>query len=210
MGHLSCFLSRLAGLSVAFFALSAQTLAQSTIPAAAEDSSPAAILENIQRQAGEIAQLRSALDNPEQSARIAAFNAMVNSGNSALEELAIATAFASADEATKALAIRAAFKSVQVLEVELSGPQDPSDDTTKALEYIRRHSGATIKNIEYDPQTGKFAGKDRNDQGQVSGRNIAFSTSRCGGSLNNKEGTWEFLGKVRCGNSVFDGKFTLR
>lgn len=170
------------------------------------------VLENIQRDAKEVEQLRAALQSPDQSVRVAAFWAMVNSGNPALAEMAITTAFANADQATKALAIRAAFASIRVMEVELTLPQDASEEAKRELGQALGHSFATISNIKYDSNSGKFQGHfgGYDSSGQVSGMTISFQTMGCAGTLTNKEGTWMFQGKVRCQAFTYPGTFRLR
>jgi len=176
------------------------------------EGSGTSVLESIQREAKEAEQLRAALQSPDQSVRVAAFWAMVNSGNPAFAEMAITTAFANADQATKALAIRAAFASVQVMEIELTLPQDASEKAKEDLGDAIGHALATISEIKYDAKTGKFEGRSMNidSSGQVSGMTISFKTRNCSGTLLNKEGTWVFQGKVRCESSVFAGTFRLR
>jgi hypothetical protein len=176
------------------------------------EGSGTSVLESIQREAKEAEQLRAALQSPDQSVRLAAFWAMVNSGNPAFAEMAITTAFANADQATKALAVRAAFASVQVMEVELSLPQDASVEAKKELGVALANSWATITDIKYDLKSGKFQGSIPHGigSGQVSGMTISFQTPGCSGTLNNKEGTWIFQGKVRCNASTYPGTFRLR
>ncbi|MDG4601613.1 MAG: hypothetical protein P9C48_00220 [Defluviicoccus sp.] len=176
------------------------------------EGSGTSVLESIQREAKEVEQMRAALQSPDQSVRVAAFWAMVNSGNPALSEMAITTAFANADQATKVLAVRAAFASVQVLEVELTLPQDASEPARRDLGQAIGHGMATISEIKYDAKTGKFQGRSMSldSSGQVSGITISFKTNGCSGTLVNKEGTWVFQGKVRCESSVFAGTFRLR
>jgi hypothetical protein len=194
--------------SAMLIATSGKALAQRADQSGGAASSTAAVLENIQREAKQIEQLKAALESPDQSVRVSAFSAMVESGNPALVELAITTAFASADQATKALAIRAAFASVQVMEVALSEPHAASEQMQQDLVTVRRGNSATVRDIKYDQNTGKFTGYF--SSGHVSGTNISFITRSCTGSLNNEEGSWNFQGKVRCGSSVFDGTFKLR
>ncbi len=183
-------------------------LGLSTPSLAESPASPASVLERIQKESKEFEQLRSALTSPAESVRVAAFNAMIESGNLSLRELAITTAFASDDEALRSLAIRAAFSSVQVITVTLITSEKPSYQEKRDVTKARGSKSATVSSIKYDVKTGKFTGADAS--GQVSGTVITFQTRGCAGSLTNKKGTWEFQGKVRCGKSVFDGTYKLR
>lgn len=194
-------------------AMTGKGLAQAPAKPSGEGSGTS-VLESIQREAKEAEQLRAALQSPDQSVRLAAFRAMVNSGNPAFAEMAITTAFANADQATKALAIRAAFESVQVMEVELTLPQDAPEGAKPKLDSALKGSFATISDIKYDSKTGKFQGQvsgfGTNGSGQVSGMTISFQTPGCAGTLVNKEGTWIFQGKVRCEAFTYPGTFRLR
>lgn len=181
---------------------------QPTSASAPAPGTPTSLLERIYTRADEIEKLRAALDHPDLSVRLAAFDVMVNSSNPALRELAITTGHTSDDEAIRALAIRAAFAGVQVMEVTLAAPEGASEQEQEKLQSERRKNGGRVSAVEYDPASGKFTGYF--SSGQVSGTVLTFTTTSCTGTLTNAKGTWDFQGTVRCGGSVFEGHYSLR
>jgi archaellum component FlaC len=156
----------------------------------------------------DVERLLALLESPDQSSRIVAFYAIINSGRPSSSELAINKAFASSDEVLRGLAFRAAFSLIKVMEIELSEPKNPSDREKRDLQHARITNSAMVDDIKYDVKTGKFSGNF--SSGQVSGSIITFRTRSCTGSLNNKVGSWRFQGNVRCGASVFEGTYNLR
>ena len=141
---------------------------------------------------------------------MAAFDAMVNSDNPSIAELAITTAHASADEAMQALAVRAAFKAVKVFHVELTLPEHLTSN-----QKVFCVAAVDIPNVSFDYRRGAFENPGNpNNQGHVSGLTITFQTNQpCSGVLKQKEGTWQFEGKVSCPSGcglTITGRASLR
>ncbi len=153
---------------------------------------------------------KAALESSDTSTRVAAFNVMVNSGNPAYAELAITTAYASADPTMRALAFRAAFKAVGVFSVNLVAPENATQKQREMLTFFALQIGEPIKAYAYE--TGKFMGRG-SLQGSISGTAILFASGNCSGTLTNKEGSWDFVGLVTCtsgDNPTYLGSFSLR
>ena len=89
-------------------------MALATIAAAsatAQTNSPQSageVLKRANAASSELEQLRQNLRSPDQSVRVSTFQAMIESNNPSLKEVAISEAFASLDEAMKTMAFRAA------------------------------------------------------------------------------------------------------
>lgn len=168
------------------------------------------MLEELTKATKDSEQLKAALESPDPSTRVAAFNVMVNSGNPAYAELAITTAHASSDPTMRALAFRAAFKSVGVFSVNLVAPENATQKQREMLTFFALQIGEPIKAYAYE--TGKFMGRG-SLQGSISGTAILFASGNCSGTLTNKESTWDFVGPVACtsgDNPTYLGTFSLR
>lgn len=186
------------------------TVAQAGQGPSVTPKSPGQMLEELTKATKDSEQLKAALESPDPSTRVAAFNVMVNSGNPAYAESAITTAYASADPTMRALAFRAAFKAVGVFSVNLVAPENATQKQREMLTFFALQIGEPIKAYAYE--TGKFMGKG-SLQGSISGTAILFASGNCSGTLTNKEGTWDFLGTVTCtsgDNPTYRGSFSLR
>ena len=151
--------------------------------------------------ASELDLLRRALENPDPSIRYTAFVQAIESNRIEYRELAISIGFASSDQVMQQLAVRAAFKGVQVLApiiVETRGqPLRPED-------VVRLKNDIILTVNAYDWQTGTINSpsqntySSQNKYGQVSSNIISYATHHCATTLARKEHTWEFVGQSVC------------
>ena len=156
--------------------------------------SPMEVLKNAQQNAGDIGQLRAALQSPDPSVRASAFTSMIESNNPSLIAMAINEGHVSSDAAVRDLAARAAFRELRAFQIEPDG--DVSPDTQNAIIDLSDERGLRVVVADYNWVTGiftNFAG-----QGQISGSRLTFRTQSCQGTLPAKEGSWMYDGLVIC------------
>lgn len=202
-------------------------VAMSALPANAQKSSAAPqrsaadVLKAANAKSVELDQLRQNLRSPDQSVRLSTFEAMVESNNPTLKELAISEGFAGTDEAMKTLAFRAAMIDVKRIHLDPVGLQP--GQVYVNWETFQRRFDLQLEDGSYDWRSGMFCQRapsggcynSPNYSGQISSRTFTYSygdTPGCSGQLTNIEGTWEFEGPVRCrfNKTTLEGTFRLK
>jgi len=185
--------------------------------------SPADILRSANARSAEMEQLRQNLRSPDQSVRLATFEAMVDSNSPSMREMAISEGFAGTDEAMKSMSFRAALIGVSAIHIEPKGL--PPGQAYLNWDTFQRLFDFRIKEDEYDWRTGSFC--ERNSEGvcrsvsdvagQMSGRTFSYKNGlgspRCAGQLVNVDGTWEFEGRISCtanGGATLNGDFKMK
>jgi hypothetical protein len=183
----------------------------------ATQQSAAEVLKKANAAASEVEQLRQNLRSPDQSVRVATFQAMIESNNPSLVEIAISEGFASTDEAMKTMAFRAAAADTERVIFEPIGL--PAGQVYR--NYDTQANGLNFALQNYDWRSGTFCSRrdpngvcqTRPPTGQFSGRTFTFKTDFCQGQLQNVDGTWEFEGQIICNpgyNDSMSGKFRLK
>jgi hypothetical protein len=132
--------------------------------ARAQDSADQ-LLEKARAKAAEIEKLKKIInEEPDQNVRLAAFDLMVNKGDSVMRDIAIDAGIASADSLMQAAAFKAAFMELDRLHLTLVADPD-------AAEKMRDLAQAYI-NKNGDQYVLKFKQKDAK-QGTVKGSSLA-------------------------------------
>jgi hypothetical protein len=146
--------SSLAALLLALVPVSA--IFDSLQPAAAQATNEQldAILADIEKKADQYARFRLLLSDPDQAKRMAAFNAMTNSGILELHEMALNYAFDSGDPAIQSVALQVLLTNTKALTFYLD-PSNASEQTKKALS--RLGGGFSIKIDSWDAATASFS-----------------------------------------------------
>jgi hypothetical protein len=161
-----------------------------------------AILEDIEKKTDQYARFRSLLSDPDQAKRMAAFNAMTNSGIITLQEMALDYAFDSGDPAMQAVALQALLTKAKTLTFDL----EPSSETSeRTLKTISKHGGGfSIEIGQWDPATASFveAGDpysgSTTGQGQLSGRSLHYDAKHCRAFAVLDETARTMLGELSC------------
>ena len=183
----------------------------------ATQQSAAEVLKKANAASSEIEQLRQNLRSPDQSVRVATFQAMIESNNPSLKEVAISEGFASTDETIKTMTFRAVAG--DLIRVRLEPVGLPAGQVYRNYDVHAGSLGFVLFN--YDWRSGSFCAQrnehgvcfDSPPTGQVSGRTFTFRNNSCQGQLHNIDGTWEFEGQVICNPEYDDrlaGKFQLK
>lgn len=206
-------------LAIAMAALSAHAQKQKTT--APPQQSPADILKAANAKSAELEQLRQNLRSPDQSVRLSTFEAMVESNNPSMKELAISEGFAGTDEAMKTMAFRAAMMDVKRVHLDPVGL--PPGQMYVNWDTFQRRFDLQLEDGSYDWRSGVFCQRgpsggcynSPNYSGQISSRTFNYSygdAPGCSGQLTNIEGTWEFEGPVRCrfNKNTLEGTFRLK
>ncbi|AOY86729.1 hypothetical protein BKP64_00245 [Marinobacter salinus] len=184
-----------------FLTLSSGALAQS-----AEE-----LLKEIDARKERINQFRALLNDPDQSTRLAALDVMLKSDDLAMKEVAYGIGFNSADEATRALALKGKFRDVKVLPFRLT-TGEPQTDTEKNT--IRKWAGAYGFELrEFNEDTGQFTfrGDDypnRDKLGQVNGTGVEFQAQYCRGYFNLGDSA-SLVGELRC-TGPYEGTYPAK
>jgi hypothetical protein len=113
------------------------------------------LAEQIKARAGEINELKSLLNNPDSSVRIAAIDVMQNSEDIAMREMGFSAGINSSDEAVVAITIRNKFKEIKNFNIQLVLPSDAPEELKKFYnEKLGGQIGFSI--TSYDPATATF------------------------------------------------------
>ena len=168
------------------------------------------------------------LNSGDATTRTSAFDGIMASGESELQEVALREAFASALPDMRARAFRGAFKNITRFHIKIlenkssaSAGQLPPDTRWRGQSPHNQsessnQSGITTGSfigsrydLEYDYTTGGFASRDDWARGNITSDTIFIAKSslyrggsidsdQCTGTLHNKAGTWEFYGQMSC------------
>ena len=129
---------------------SAPVLAQGGAASKSEPLDPAQIRARAQR----VKDLRALLADPDQNVRLSALDEMLKSSDPVMQEIAFESGFASADNAMRAVALRAKLGRIKGFAIEI---QPPKDADKKVLEMASQFGGTVAVTIKtFDPATGKM------------------------------------------------------
>lgn len=165
----------------------ALALAITAIPALAPvqaQTSAAEILEQARSKARDMEELRKILNGPDQNMRLATFDAMMTSGDEALQQIALDAGLASADALMQAMAFKAAIMSLDrlVLTLEVDGTQ-PEPIQEAARSYLEKNGNSWVLSMpKKEPDNGTFRA-NVNSRGEVSGTMLNFDYGRNSGTL---------------------------
>jgi len=144
-------------------------------------------IEAARAKAQETGIYREALADPDQSVRLATFEAMIGSKDPILVELALENGLASSDRVLRGLAFRHAILSRSTLVLNIAAdPSAGQSNVEKTKKYIAEHGNQlTIRLYKVDMNTGSFEGATMRARvvGNVSGLVIDYGNyGNVGGS----------------------------
>lgn len=190
--------------------LSKSALIMATVATLSAPVNAESLAEKIKKRAGETAEIKALLNDPDQNTRIAALDVMLKSQDTAMRELAYTTGFNSADDTFRAIALRNKFNELKSVTVYLELPENSSDDLKKV--YDSRAGILILSITKYNEAVGSFASGEGSSNykydSSVSGLSVNFQTRQCGGTLIlNDESTLE--GEVACEKQKFSAKANI-
>ncbi|HKL25339.1 MAG TPA: hypothetical protein VJ910_03850 [Desulfuromonadales bacterium] len=150
----------------------------------------AALKQEIQQRAQTIREFRALLNDPDQTVRLAALDAMLKSDDIAMRELAYGICFNSADQAMRVVCLKNRFADLRTVAVALDNLGGPTEKQQKALADWGDVYDFEVQ--DYDEKTGQFttSGESANyrGKGQVMGTGVTFSQRFCDGTFRLGEG----------------------
>ncbi|MEQ8859936.1 MAG: hypothetical protein RIC56_14935 [Pseudomonadales bacterium] len=149
------------------------------LDAIAAQTSAAEIIEQARARARQIDEIKQVLNDPDQTVRLAAFEAMVGSGDPLMRELALDAGFASSDEVLRGQALKHAILGLEQLSITLSpDPAAPQAVQQRVQNYLEKTGASFILNIDTkDVDLGKGAfhqAGNASRNGNVSGLVVTF------------------------------------
>ncbi len=189
----------LAALLLAFASSPGPVRAAATQPS---DAQLDAILADIDKKTDQYAKFRSLLSDQDQAKRMAAFDAMTNSGIVSLQEMALDLAFKSGDSALQSAALQALLTKTKALNFRLEPSKELSEQTKQT---IANHGGGFAIDIDrWDARTASFVQVDDtykesgSGQGQLSGLSLHYTSYHCSLSVVLDETARNMLGELTC------------
>lgn len=114
--------------------------------------SAADIVEQARERARQLDEIKQVLNDPDQNVRLAAFEAMVSTGDPLMRELALDAGLASTDQVLRGLAFKHAVLGLSQLNITLTlDPAAPKESQEKVQAYLQK-TGANWQ-LEIDPKT---------------------------------------------------------
>ena len=169
------------------------------------------LAEKIKKRAGEIAEVKALLSDPDQNTRAAALDIMLKSDDTAMREIAYSTGFNSADDSIRAITLRNKLNETDSFTMYFALPENADENLKKQYDYFG--GSLTLLFKKYDENTGKFTAvstvnSSSERPGNVSGLTFTFNTRDCGGTLYlNEESVLQ--GIVRCNKVQFQAKASI-
>jgi len=165
----------------------------------------------IKKRATVTAELKSLLNDPDQSMRLAALDTMLKSEDTAMRELAYNVGLNSADDAVRSITLRNKFNELSTLAINVTLPEN-SEPKSKEVFIQYANGGAYILTLQsYNEQKGAFVFKDPKEYvkykyyGTVSGLSLTFVGSKCSGTLILNEES-EYQGSLNCQGNSYPAK----
>ena len=178
------------------------------------EGSTAELIENARKRAREIQEIKQVLADPDQTVRLAAFDAMVTSKDATQREMALDAGFASTDSVLRNLAFKHALLGQDQISFTLTVDASASKVVQeKSAEYIDGYGSNWVAKI--DPKTvdlvlGEFnhPGFD-SYKGGVSGSQLTLSYHNVSADLRLQDDN-SLAGTVFIGNTRFKATAALR
>jgi hypothetical protein len=139
------------------------------------------ILEKARAKAGELAKMRKIInEEPDPNVRLAAFELMVNSGDSLMHEIAIDSGLASADKLLQSAAFKAAIMDLERLNLTLVVDKDASTEIQTASQaYLDKNGDQYL--LKFDKKdSSKGTISAQYFDAQVIGTHLSYSYSGYG------------------------------
>ena len=147
-------------------------------------TSAAEMLEKARARSRDMEELKAVLNGPDQNMRLATFDVMVASGDSAMREIAIDLGLASADPLLQGMAFKEAFLSldrvIMTLEVDKSQPESIQETAQTYLDSKGNTYNMPI--AKADKKSGTFTIYSTYS-GQVTGTSVSFNYNYDSGQL---------------------------
>ena len=174
----------------------------------------AALKQKIQQRSQTIQEFRALLNDPDQTVRLAALDAMLKSDDIAMRELAYGICFNSADQTMRVVCLKNRFADLRTVAVTIGDIDDPTEKQQEALADWGGLYDFEIK--DYDEKTGQFtiSGESAYYQGkgQIVGTGVAFSQKVCDGSFRLADGG-VLVGELNCTRGwagTYPGRISLQ
>lgn len=114
-------------------------------------ASAAEIVEQARERARQIDEIKQVLNDPDQNVRLAAFEAMMTSGDALMRELALDTGMASTDQVLRGMALKHAILSRDQLTITLgTHPAAPDPVKARCTTYLEKNGASYVLNIDVD------------------------------------------------------------
>jgi hypothetical protein len=155
----------------------------SLIPRPVQAASAAEILEAARAKSRDLEEVKQVLNGPEPNMRLATFEAMVDSGDDTMRELALDAGLTSTDAVMQALALKTVIMAQKFMTLSLEIDTSQAKEMQERSQAYLDKNGSiyTVKITATDPATGTF--KMTQYQGQVSGTTVTFEVSYDKGTL---------------------------
>jgi len=121
---------------------------------------------SLRRQAAQLAELRSLLNDPDPNIRVVAIREIARTGDPLQRQLAIDIGLSSAEAAIQQVAIRELMVHVKQIVLALEPPEGKAPPNTL--------SSFALTVAEFNPETGALAGLNNYWSGQIQGASLAF------------------------------------
>ena len=159
----------------------------SAIGGTAVGADTAATLDQIRERARQIEETRQILADPDQTVRLAAFEALAGGDDAMLREMAIDAGLASTDQLLRGLALRHTVLGLAQLSLTLvaddAAPKPTVERSQAYLEKTGRGWLLVLDGKRSDLQTGRFGGSRSYETGDVSGLVLTFGYGHYSGEL---------------------------
>jgi hypothetical protein len=166
-------------------ALLASVVATGQTPLAATDH--AGTIDQIRDRARQMEESKQILSDPDQTVRLAAFEAMVLGDDDLMREMAIDAGLASTDELLRALALKHALLGLGQLSITLAVDESaPKAIQERSRAYLEKNGRSYLLKIEAkrtDLRTGLFGTGGASYKGNVSGFVVTFDYGPYAGEL---------------------------
>ncbi|PHQ27236.1 hypothetical protein CLH62_06595 [Marinobacter guineae] len=184
--------------SLTLVCLSSTVIAQST-----EE-----LLKEISERKERINQFRALLNDPDQSTRLAALDVMLKSDDLAMKEVAYGIGFNSADDAMRAVALKAKFRDITVMPFKVTSGEEETETEKSILEKWAGTYSFDLKEFNEDTGQFTFRGGDYSGSatGQISGTGLEFQGGYCQGFFILGDSA-NLVGELRC-KKPYEGTYT--
>jgi hypothetical protein len=151
----------------------------------AAQQSAAEILEQARARSQDIEELKKILNGPDQNMRLTTFDAMVNSDDPVMREVALDIGLASADSLLQALAFKSAIMGLDRVHMTLTpDPEAPKNVQEMSTRYINEQGSDYVVTLtKKDPQAGIAELGTARYKLQVSGTLLTFTKGNESGTL---------------------------
>lgn len=140
--------------------------------------SAAEVIERARAEARQFNEYKEALEDPDQSVRLAVFEAMLAQSNAPLRMMAIQTGISSADAIMRSRALQAQIMNMDQLHLTLAVNPDASSNMQEATrKHLEKAGGIMVISLQKkDQEKGTFSGSGH-VQGQINNLQVQFGNA---------------------------------